>query len=345
MKELVSINKRKLKTKGCYSLFLCYEFEGKRRKRYLNLHLRQGATDENRLAMQEAQKHRLELIKELELGCVDRGRITFSTYVKQMGGVFEINTQRAHNAAIKLVDAYSPNIRMKDIDRRWFAGFVNFLRARKNHVNTINTRCNFVKSVLHRAFIDGVVLNRVDTRGLIPSVRKPNRIFLSLDELRLLIQTPLYREDVKQAFLFACFTGLRESDIYGLLHSNITNNILEVLMKKTKETIRIPLSKNALKFLPAKTSSEPLVFPSLPKSVSHLNRIIRRWARDAGVGRWRQISMHIARHTFACLLAQNGADLYLVQNLLGHRKIETTLIYAKCVMSQKRDAVNKIPLI
>ena len=262
-----------------------------------------------------------------------------------MGGVFENNTLRAHNAAIKLVEEYSPNVIIRDIDRKWFVGFVQFLQQRKNHVNTINTRCNFVKSVLHRAFIDGIILKQVDTRGLIPAVRSPSRIFLTIDDLKLLIKTPLYREDVKQAFLFACFTGLRESDIYGLEYANISNNVLEITMKKTKDQIRIPLSENALKFLPARLPNETLVFPSLPKSVSHLNRIIRRWAKDAHVVQWRKVSMHIARHTFACTLAQNGTSLFVVQNLLGHKKIETTLIYAKCVLAQKQEAVNKVPLL
>ena len=345
MKELVRINKKKLKPKGCYVLYLSYELDGKRKKRYLNLHLKQGATEENKAAMQAATVFKQELLKELELGCVNLSKTTFNTYVRQMGGVFENNTLRAHNAAIKLVDEYTPNVKIRDIDRKWFNGFVQFLQQRKNHVNTINTRCNFVKSVLHRAFIDGVVLKQVDTRGLIPAVRSPNRIFLTIDDLKLLVKTPLYREDVKQAFLFACFTGLRESDIYGLEYTHISNDVLEITMKKTKEQIRIPLSENALKFLPVRLPNETFVFPTLPKSISHLNRIIRRWAKDAHVAQWRKESMHIARHTFACTLAQNGTSLFVVQNLLGHKKIETTLIYAKCVLAQKQEAVNNVPLL
>ena len=52
---------------------------------------------------------------------------------------------------------------------------------------------------------------------------------------------------------------------------------------------------------------------------------------------------HIARHTFATLSLTSGADLYTVKELLGHREIKTTQIYAKVIDEKKRQAVNAIP--
>ena len=76
MKELVRINKKKLKTKGCYVLYLSYDMDGKRKKRYLDLHLKQGATEDNRAAMLAANMCKQELLKELELDCVNVAKTT-----------------------------------------------------------------------------------------------------------------------------------------------------------------------------------------------------------------------------------------------------------------------------
>ena len=105
----------------------------------------------------------------------------------------------------------------------------------------------------------------------------------------------------------------------------------------------LPLSENALQWLPLKgeSKSNDLVFP-LPH-VSTVEKFLQRWAKDAKVNK--HVTFHVSRHTNATLMLYYGADIYTVSKLLGHTSVKTTQIYAKIVDENKRKAVNLIPNI
>ena len=198
------------------------------------------------------------------------------------------------------------------------------------------------------------VLNRASGRGLIavnpvaaldarerPQERTPERVYLTLDEVSRLAKAPCDYPVVKRMFLFSCFTGLRLSDVKSLTWDNVVGEKICVVQQKTKTAVYIPLSKNAKRWM---TDDEELpektMFPGCPDK-NTMARCINKWVRRAGIGK--HVTFHIARHTFATLSLEYGADLYTVSKLLGHQKITTTQIYAKVVDKKKEEAVNLIP--
>ena len=137
--------------------------------------------------------------------------------------------------------------------------------------------------------------------------------------------------------LFSC--GLRVSELVNLKLSNlyIEEEYVRILGKGNKERL-VPISQRAIRELDfwfsdrnqmrIKPGEEDYVF--LNRYGSHLTRtmiliMIKRQAETAGIQK--TISPHTLRHSFATALLEGGADLRIIQALLGHESIGTTEIY------------------
>ena len=170
------------------------------------------------------------------------------------------------------------------------------------------------------------------------------REFLTTEEVKILMDTPIDYEIMKKAFIFSCFTGLRISDILKLTWFDIKEGENDVRyvrtqMEKTKEFVTVPLSNEALKWLPVKGTTD-LVFENMPQSRNTRNKSIKNWVKASKIDK--RITFHCARHTFATLMLSLGGDLYTTSKLLGHKNIATTEIYAKVIDQKKIDTVNLV---
>ena len=150
----------------------------------------------------------------------------------------------------------------------------------------------------------------------------------------------------KQAFMFACFTGLRYSDVASLMWGNIQHTSLgqEIVidsMQKTKRSVRVPLSAIALSWLPERgnNAASQKVFAGLT-SLCQTNVILKKMAKAVGINK--TVSFHVSRHTFATSAIAAGGDLFTVCKLLGHKDIQTTQIYAEVIMPTRIEAVNRL---
>ena len=170
----------------------------------------------------------------------------------------------------------------------------------------------------------------------LPEVLSPEEI----DQLEASIDLSKWEGHRNRAIievLFSC--GLRVSELVNLKLSNLylKEEFVRVIGKGSKERL-VPISQKAIKELELwfqkrremeiKPGEEDYVF--LNRRGAHLTRVmilimIKRQAEVAGIKK--TISPHTLRHSFATALLEGGADLRVIQALLGHESIGTTEIY------------------
>ena len=285
-------------------------------------------------------------------------------YVEQERKKFAAGTVNNVRSVMFLLEQYGDAIPMRNIDKDYCIGFIEFLKTtpKRSGKPPKNGKPNFKNneylsafSVNHYFEVFAAALNaavRQDViatnpikkmdRGEKPKRPESTRTFLTIDEVKKLIETPARREDAKRAFLFACFCGLRWSDVRDLTWGNIEENngkySANIVMKKTKEPLYLPLNQQALSFLPERGNAgkSQRIFETL-HDLTVANNVIRQWAKLAGIEK--HLSFHVARHTFATTSLTLGADLYTTSKLLGHTNINITQVYAKIVNEKKDEAV------
>lgn len=149
---------------------------------------------------------------------------------------------------------------------------------------------------------------------------------------------------MKKAFLFSCFTGLRYSDMKSLKWSEIHTTAdgkacyIEHRQVKTKKTVTIPLSDEALRWMPEQIEGIDQVFNELKISPNTVEDVLKKWMKDCNIDK--HITYHCSRHTAATLAISAGAELYSVSKILGHRNLVSTQVYAKVNLEKKMEAVN-----
>jgi len=172
--------------------------------------------------------------------------------------------------------------------------------------------------------------------------KETERAFLTIEELRQLAAAECRYPEVKRAFLFSSFSGLRISDVRRLTWSNVRNGKLEFRQKKTDGVEYLPLSEQARRLLGENGVSEQHVF-NLPRSLWTIEKVLRAWAREASIDK--HLTFHVSRHTFATMALSHDVDLFTVSKLLGHKDISTTQIYARIIDKKMQEAVSRLPEI
>jgi integrase len=358
----IHLRKRKLTgkshSKAGYSLYLdIYYKKGNRKREFLGIYIDPNDTktdkeEKTKLAENLKAKRLIELLNE-EKGIPTRLNLQmdFIEYYKGLMAKRIPSTRVTWESALNYAIKYSKNQpRISDINKQWLDGYVTFLLKNVSPLSA-TTYLAKIKSALHEAERDGII-------PVNPSLRtKPIRVpesvkdFLTIDEIQRIGDTEVrYRYlIVKKAFLFSCFTGLRFSDLLSLRWSQIkevdvngNGKMLAIhkMQRKTGVVNYIPLNESAISIMGIRPPNDCLVF-NIDFSKMHIRVVLNKLLEAAKIDK--KITFHSARRTYATMLLANGANIMTVKELLGHKDISSTLVYAKVMDSSKLTAVNNLP--
>lgn len=340
------IQKGRSKSNDKDSLWLDVHEGGVRRKEFLGLYLtgHRESDRENILLAEQLKSRRIRQATLKRAGLTEiefRPEDDFMTFYRHLAS----SRGNAWKNVLAHLDTYlNHSIRFGDISEKWIDGFKQFLSRKGLAQNSIATYLDVLKTSLNIAVKQKII--PVNPFVYADPIRRhrTQREFLTEKELVILFNTKCQHAEVRKAFLFACLTGLRISDLRALTWKCIRSTEVRFTQKKTGDVTAVPLAPQALDLLGDRDKTKPngLVF-AFPSRDDVFNDRLLRWVKDAGIEK--HITSHSARHTFATLLITMGNDLYAVQHLLGHRDIKVTQVYAKLVDERKVRAIMSLPLI
>tara|TARA_R110002012_G_scaffold286628_1_gene478257 strand:+ start:1750 stop:2970 length:1221 start_codon:yes stop_codon:yes gene_type:complete len=255
------------------------------------------------------------------------------------GTLTRYNTCKSHVEKYIKKEFKTDDIPLKDVDHQFISGFEYFLKTQKKciHNTAVKYIINF-KKIIRIAYAN----NWISKDPFIhwkATWKHQEREFLTQREMNVL-EKKVFKvqrlEQVKDIFLFCCYTGLAYADVEKLNSDDILLGVdgrrwIKTKRKKTNTRSSIPLLPAAESIL-EKYEDHPLVKdkPRLLPVTSNQksNAYLKEIAILCGINK--NLTTHLARHTFATTVTlSNGVPIESVSKMLGHTSIKTTQHYAK----------------
>jgi len=281
------------------------------------------------------------------------------------------NYRTLQNMFSKYEKEKKEKIELHTFDEIVHTKFINWCIYELDNIpNTIAKRNGFIKSFFGFCERNGANVNSFYKEIKVKKVN-PEMIFLTESELKKIedLEIDSYLEKTKDCFLFSCYTGLRYSDIKALTLDHISlqgeTYVINIYQEKTKKKISIALSDKAVElmdkyknnvlrsqknkyFLPVITNQKLNAYLKELGQIAGVDTSVEKLVYYKGditmeiVPKYELLTFHKARHTFATLSLQRGMPLAALQKILGHSRMEETMVYAKVVESYQHDQLLKV---
>jgi len=273
----------------------------------------------------------------------------------------EHSTLKTYKSSLDKMKKYKKELYFNEIDTSFLAKYKEFILT-ENNENSAKRNLRFIRSFLNRAIAKGILTEKNPFDNFTIGKETSRLIFLDsyeLDKLKNIYEKkslPANLHKTLKVFLFTCHTGLRISDLLSLKFKNIidfqyTNKENKTIaMKKIyKKPIKTGNKTEIMIDLPLVTYADSLIeYPIVYSEKRNvfdtytsktLNEHLKEIATFASIDK--NLSMHVARHTFATICIELGLDIYAVKEFLAHANISSTLIYAKYTNKAKVEQMEK----
>ncbi len=273
----------------------------------------------------------------------------WSYHTNQIAGLvgksYTIGTLTKYKTVSRVIKKYllltrkTDNIRLEEIDYRFVRDFDYYLKT--DYGVKINTAVQMIKK-LRTVIKIAIEIGWLTRDPFIAYRAKKEEVFreyLTSAELHELATKRLSRKRwmvVRDLFLFSCYTGLSYADTVKLKQADIVKGEdggiwIQTHRVKNNNRVRVPLLSPALKLINhykgyPRVMDEDFILPviSNQKANAYLKEI------TSALGWTKRLTFHCARHTFATTVTlTNGVPMETVGQMLGHKSIQSTQIYAR----------------
>jgi len=266
---------------------------------------------------------------------------------------FALNTYKRYETSLEHIRCFIKykyalnDISIKEVNLAFINDFDFYLRSIKNCNN--NSTIKYVRNLgkIIKSCYANEWIERDPFLNYKGKVKEVERDFLSKEEIN-----SIYGKDfsttrlnqVKDIFIFCCFTGLSYIDVFQLKKSNVEIGIdgkkwIFTHRQKTESPSRIPLLQIPEEIIRKYADNpqclnEDRLLPVL--SNQKMNSYLKEIADVCGINK--ELTFHIARHTFATTITlTNGVPIESVSKMLGHKSLRTTQHYAKILDKKVSD--------
>ena len=326
----------------------------------LNIQIQTLINEYERIQTQQLVKGKTVSINSITNQKKKNGNESFIDFVEgevEKNQTITEKTKVSHrNMLNKLKEFKKGDLLFSDIDYNFIDDYLNDLRKQKLADNTIHkqhkTLKQYIELAIRKEYFDG----KNPCKEFKVQIKQKKREVLSIAELDILekLDLSMYDEkiqEVRDMFLFACYTGLRISDVTNLKPDFVKKDngySLDFISIKSKKRAEIPL--NSLFKIKEQTLSRPerilekyfdrdkkFIFQSI--SEQYINRHLKLISEKAVIPI--KVTFHIARHTFGTYMASKS-PLPQLMYLMQHSDIKTTMIYVNINQELVRQGLLKV---
>ncbi|WP_209331559.1 site-specific integrase [Lunatimonas salinarum] len=251
----------------------------------------------------------------------------------------QLQTRKNSLASINKIRQWREEIKFSELNGELMKDLQAWLKNNQGmKVNSVGGILKTVKVYAKAAHEQGLAID-IDSISKFKLPQSKGRItYLKPEELTKLHHYYVSEEisethkRVLGQFLFSTMTGLRFSDIERVDWKNIDDDTLDFEPFKTRsieKRIKIPLVESAFYLIQTKKGK---LFETM--ALQATNRVLKDIAIKCNIRK--NLTTHLARHTFATEFLRRGGAIEVLKELMGHTKIETTMIYTHVDEERKR---------
>lgn len=249
-------------------------------------------------------------------------------------------TLRRWGFCLDLLKTFSPTASIYNIDKKWLISFEDFLKLKYTNPNSRLAPLKFVRAVVNFSIERGIEMEYPFGVGKykLPGEIKKLRNYLTQPEMKAIEKLVAESKDknIHNAgawFMVQCYSGLRYSDIEGWNEHMVRDNRIYFADVKTNTAHFIPIYKELGVAIENVKDLKPMAYEQYKRTL---------YIIGTALGLNFKLTSHIGRHTFAVQYLERGGNVFVLQSLMGHSDIKTTMVYAKVTSKGIEDDMKKV---